>query len=102
MNKKLATQGFVSAVCEVLYVALVTFIMNNAQELVSDKPALGPVLFLTLLVTSVAVSGALIFGRSVMLYLDGKKKQSIEVFGYTIGSLAIIIIVLFFAIYLMQ
>ena len=96
MNKKLAMQGLYSAVGEVAYIAIVTGVMTFAQKLFGAKQhdIIGPVVFLTLIVVSVAVSGALIFGRSVFLYLDGKKKQSVEVFCYTIGWLASILAII--------
>ena len=104
MNKKLVLQGLGSAVGEIAYIAIVTGVMSNASQLFGQKQhdVIGPIVFLTLIVLSVAVSGALIFGRSVMLYLDGKKKESLEVFGYTIGWLMIILAIILAALNLMK
>ena len=34
--------------------------------------------------------GVLIFGSPAMLYIDGKKKESAQLLGWTVGSLAAI------------
>lgn len=54
-----------------------------------------PVAMLMLLVFSVAVVGSLIFGRSVMWYIDGKKKEAVVLLSYTLGILFLIIVLVF-------
>ncbi|EKE19656.1 MAG: hypothetical protein ACD_8C00124G0005 [uncultured bacterium] len=95
MKKTLIWQSLVTAVCEVSYVGLVVLVMNNAERLFGDKPEiLKGIAFLTMFVISAAVSAALIFGRPVLLYLEGKKKDSITFFSLMIGWLVLIFLLL--------
>lgn len=52
-----------------------------------------PVSMLLLLVLSVAVVGVLIFGKPVFMYLEGEKKQAWTLLLYTIGWLAVFVVV---------
>lgn len=52
-----------------------------------------PIFMLLLLVLSVAVMGVLIFGKPLMLYLDGAKKEGVKLLLYTIGFLFIMTLV---------
>lgn len=82
----------------VLYVAVVATVMRNAERLFSDgKPdsALAPIGMLLLLVVSAATMGMLVFGKPLMLYIDGKKREGVMMAVCTIGQLAAITILLF-------
>lgn len=50
---------------------------------------LGPVAFLLLFILSAAVTGALILGRPVLLYLENQKTEAVRLFIYTIGWLVV-------------
>lgn len=82
----------------VLYIAVVGTIMRNAPRLFGgpgpDSP-LAPIAILSLLVVSAATMGLLIFGKPVMLYLDGKKREGIMMVVCTIGQLAALTVLLF-------
>lgn len=75
----------------VLYVSGVALIMSNAERFFADKPDnIGmPIALLLLLVLSAAITGSLVFGYPVWQYLDGKKKEAVKSFGWTVGFLAI-------------
>jgi hypothetical protein len=82
MNKESMKQGFLLALGEVVYVAVAASIMSNGERLFVDKPeAWSAATFLVLLVVSVSVSGALILGKPILLYLDGKKQEAVRLFG---------------------
>ena len=51
-----------------------------------------PIIMLSLLVVSAAVMAILVFGRPVLLYLDNKKKEALAMLFYTIGWLAVILL----------
>ncbi len=73
------------------YILLVSQVISIAGQ-IFNKPNQfwQPVAFLLLFVLSAAISGLLVLGKSITLYLDGLKKEAIELFGYTIGWLALI------------
>lgn len=83
----------------VAYVATVATIMQNAERIFdsADKPdgVLAPIGFLLLLVTSAATMGMLVFGKPLMLYIDGKKREGLMMVVYTIGQLAAFTVLLF-------
>lgn len=95
MNKKIILRGLGFAFGEVAYVSLVAFFMFNMEKFFGSKPdsAFAPVAFLILLVISAAVSAALVFGGPVLLYLEGKKKDAIRLFIYTISWLVVFLFV---------
>ena len=99
LNAKIAKQGLLFAGLSVLYVAIVAVVMTNAPRIFGSQMTglLAPIGFLLLFVVSAAMMGLLIFGKPVMLYLDGQKREAVALLGCTIGSLAIIT-VLFLAV----
>jgi hypothetical protein len=95
--KSLLVRGLLHAVGVGLYVALVSAAMRNGEQIFGTLSGMaGPLAFLLLFVVSAAITGALVLGKPLLLYLDGEKKQSLELFGFTVSWL----IILFFAILL--
>ncbi|MCA9388937.1 hypothetical protein KC644_04265 [Candidatus Berkelbacteria bacterium] len=86
------TKTLPQAIGVTAYVALVSLIMFHAEQLFGEPKDsfIGPIAFLLLFVTSAAVMGILIFGRPVMFYLDGKKKDAIYTLLATVAWLIII------------
>jgi hypothetical protein len=91
-NKKLAWRGLIDALGVVAYIVLVVLFMNNAQKLLGkvDNTYFAPIIMLTLFVLSALVTGGLVLGKPLMLYLDGEKKAGVKLTLYTAASLAVI------------
>ena len=87
-------RGILNALAAFAYVLAVALFMTSLQNPGSpDSPEikiLAPIGFLMLFVLSAAVMGLLIFGAPVMRYIDGRKKEAIQLLGWTVGSLAVI------------
>ena len=67
-----------------VYVAIVALIMHNAEKFFGPmKNIIGPIAFLLLFVTSAAITGFLVLGQPIMLYLDNQKSEGIKLFVYT-------------------
>ncbi len=97
-DMKIVKQSLCYAASAALYVAVVATIMQNAGRLFgSDKPdsVLAPISILLLLVVSAATMGLLIFGKPVMLYIDGQKREAVQMVVATTAALAIFTILLF-------
>lgn len=93
MNRELLKQAFLSALGEVVYIALVATVMQNAERIFGRRPgALAFVGFLLLFVLSATVSGALVLGRPWLLYADGKRREAFTLFGYTVGWLLVFLV----------
>jgi len=99
MRKKLVTFGFLSALGEGVYIFLVALVMRNANKLFGNNPGVLPIIvFLMLFVLSAAISGALILGKPTLLYLEGKKREALELFGLTLGWMFVFLLILLIAI----
>jgi len=98
MPKKIIQQAFIFALGEVVYISLVAFLMFIVGKLFGDKPdpaIIAPVAFLLLFVISASISGALILGKPLMLYLDGKKKEALQFFSFTLAWLVVFLLIAF-------
>ena len=95
--KKLIKNGLLLALGTTAYVVGVAWFMTNAEKgFGNGKTIWAPIAFLLLFVLSAAVTGGLVLGRPVMLFLDGKKKDAVKQFALTLGWLLAIFIVVFF------
>ena len=94
MNK-LIQRSFLNALGTGVYVALIVTTMFNGEKMFGQvNNIFAPILFLLLFVTSAAITGSLVLGKPVLMYLDGAKREAIQLFLYTIGWLALGIIIL--------
>lgn len=93
MDKALIKKALLLAAGEVAYIALVAFFMWNGDRYFAGQPnMLNAVAVLLLFVVSAAVSGALVLGTPILLYLESKKREAVQLFGATIGWLAAFLI----------
>jgi len=98
MDNKLSSKAFVSAAGTALYVFLFAWFMNNAEKWFGGQPDgwLGFALFLMLFIISACITGSLVLLRPVLLFMEGQKKEALRLFGYTLGFLAAIALVIGF------
>jgi hypothetical protein len=96
MQKQLFKLGFLYALGQGVYIFFVALLMRNAERYLSGTPdnILAPITFLTLFVLSAAISGALVLGKPALLYMEGKKKEALQLFGFTLLWLFIFFAVL--------
>ena len=95
-NLKLILYALVQSLGVFIYISGIVWVLFNADKWIGKNFSLWqPVMTLMLLVISAAVTGTLVFGRSVYFYLEGLKKESILVFIYTISFLALITLSVF-------
>jgi hypothetical protein len=84
MNR-LITRGLFNALGIIVYVSAVSVIMQNGEKIFSNiNEFVGPVAFLILFVLSAAVTGGLVLGKPVMLYLSDQKNEAVKLFIYTL------------------
>ena len=90
------------AILTALYVALVVSAIFYAPKFVpgadGGKTILIPIGMLLLFVTSAAITSSLVFGRPLLWYLDGKKKEAVMLAVQTIGTLFVIMLLMFLAV----
>jgi len=101
MNK-LTKYALIDSLGVIVYVFLIALFFSSAQSIFGDGPkvVLIPLMMLLLLVLSAAITGSLVFGRSVLMYLDGDKKDSIKLVIYKMIVLFVMIFIVATALYL--
>ena len=77
--------------------------MRNAAKIFGQVDSLiDPIAVLTLFVLSAAITGSLILGKPVLMYMNGSKPEAIKLFFYTIGWLALAMIILIIVLFLIN
>jgi hypothetical protein len=90
MDKKLLVKTFRNTLGAAIYIFLVSQVMQNGSNWFGKEDrALTPFVVLSLFSLSAAVVGSLVFGQTVLLFLDGKKKESVTAAFYSIGFMAV-------------
>ncbi len=93
---KIIKRAFIDSVGTAVYIILVGSFIFSLQIFASKKDIIIiPIAMLLLFVCSATITGFLVFGKPVMLYLDGKKKEAISLLFYTLGILSLITLVAF-------
>jgi len=88
------TQSLLLALGEIIYVFLVALLMQNASQIFGDASQIfAGATFLLLFVVSTAISGILIFGKPILLYLDGEKKDALKMLSYILSWLLLFLLV---------
>ena len=86
---------FINALGASGYIVLVASIMRIVSQTQANKPDtfFAPVAFLSLLTLSVVVMAYLFFYQPLQLFIEGKKKQAIDLFVKTAGIFAVITVI---------
>jgi len=82
-------KSFLSAVGVFVYVSAVAFFMFNAEHIFGggEDHVIIPVFMLLLFIVSALITGLLVLGGPVYLYLDNHKKEAITLLFSTLGWL---------------
>lgn len=102
MEKDIIKSAFLNALATTAYIALVAFFMFYVPKSFGsgeDSTVLIPIVMLSLFVFSAALTGVLVFGRPIIWYLDGKKKEAIRLLAYTLVIFLIITIIALLALF---
>lgn len=89
-------RAFIDAIGTFLYVVvIVLFIQILGKNMPREDSFFIPIAMLLLFVFSAAFVGFLVFGKPVMLYLDGRKREAVSMIGYTLGFLLVFVLMSF-------
>lgn len=87
-KKSILRYALAEVLVAVLYVFLIGLFFRNAEKIFGPEDTmLSPVVFLLLLVFSAAFMGLTIFGRTIVWYLDGQKKEAVKLLFYKLTYL---------------
>ncbi len=90
-NTKLVIYSLISSLGVLGYISLVGWVMINGDRLFGNETAIvGIAAFLLLFVFSTLITGLLVLGGPIYLYLEKNKKTAIKMLFCNIGWLAII------------
>jgi len=87
MNKTLIKSAAINSFGVLVYVALIATLMHFIEKILGDTPdtIFAPIAVLLLFVTSAAITGYLVVGQPIMLFLEGKKAEAVKQFAYNIA-----------------
>ncbi len=90
-----SVRGLLNAAGVFVYVSLVAWFMFNGEHLFGGdgKSFLIPVFMLMLFVLSAAITGSLVLGKPILMYLDGQKKEAVKLFFITLGWLSLFMLI---------
>lgn len=100
LEKHLVMTSLVQALAVYLYVWLVInlmqvipmWLMPEVPQQVAPGDILWmPVIYLMLFVISAAITASLVFGKGVLMYLDGLKKSAVKLVLMTIGWMVVLV-----------
>jgi hypothetical protein len=90
MNKQLLLKTFRNTALAAIYIFLVSQLMLRGGEWFGNgNSVVGSFVILLLFSLSAAVVGGLVFGESVILFFDNKKRESIKAAIYSVGWLGL-------------
>ncbi len=81
----------INAASALAYIILVVSVMTFATQPLRDKPDtfFAPITVITMLTLSVTVMAFIFFYQPLMLFIEGKKKEAVNLFAKTVGIFAI-------------
>lgn len=94
-NSKLMVRGILNALGVLVYIFLVSLVLNNGQGLFGPEnhKFITPIFFLLLFLFSALLTGFLVLGKPLMLYLDGAKKEGVKLLFYTGAGLFVMFLI---------
>ena len=104
MTKKIILRyALAEVLVAVIYVFFIGVFFRNAEKIFGPEDNfLSPIAFLLLLVFSVAMMGLTIFGRSIIWYLDGQKKEAVKLLFYKLAYLFIFMLLAMFSLAMLR
>lgn len=103
-NSTLVRWGVAQALGVFVYVSLLASFFNQANNWFgqTDQEIITPVAALMLFVFSALLTGGLVLGKSIMLYIDGHKKEGVKLLFFTGISMFVLLILTFATLFIMK
>lgn len=88
----LAILSLMQAAGVYVYIFFLILFMNQMDEMfMATDELIAPLIFLTLFVVSAAITGGLVLGKPILMYIEGKKKEAVNLFVLTLAWLLIFV-----------
>lgn len=94
----------INALSASAYIIIGVTVMHYVTQPLRNKPDtfFAPIVMLSLLTLSVAVMAYLFFYQPLMLFIDGKKTDAVNLFIKTVGVFAVLTTVVLFLLFFVQ
>ena len=93
MGMKHISRGLLDAAGVVAYVAVIAWLGMHAQNIFGKPDTfLAPMFILLLFVVSALITGLLVLGKPIVLYLDGSKKEAVSLTLITLGWMIVFLV----------
>jgi hypothetical protein len=96
MQTSLLKKAVVNALGVLVYVLVLGWFFSHAQQIFGTQQVgfVGAALMLIIFVVSACITGGLVLGLPIMMYLDGQRRQAVNLLAYTVLTLAVIAVLL--------
>ena len=102
-KSKIILWSFLHSLGVLAYISIVATIMRQGNQWFGQEDKfITPVAVLLLLVISATITGSLVLGRPIMLYLENQKKDAVKLLAYTTGWLSIFAVIAFIILALLK
>ncbi|MCX6800374.1 MAG: hypothetical protein NT091_04485 [Candidatus Falkowbacteria bacterium] len=103
-NSTLVRRGAVHAIGVFTYARLLAIFFSKASDWFGkeDKSIITPVAGLMLFMFSALVTGGLVLGKPLMLYVDGQKKDGVKLLFFTGMGMFVLMLLAFVVLWLMK
>ena len=94
-SSKLILHSLINSLGVFVYTSAIAWFLFNNEKFFGNKEDnfLMPVFMMLLLVLSATITGLLVLGRPIYLFLNNSKPEAIKLLLYTIGWLAIFVVI---------
>jgi len=87
-KSEFASRSFLNALGVLAYILAITRLLSNKSFFAKIPESIAPIFILLLLIISASITGFLVLGKPIALYLSGLKKEGVIVFFATLAWLA--------------
>lgn len=103
-NQHMTKNPIINALSASAYIIIGVTVMHYVTQPLRNKPDtfFAPIVMLSLLTLSVAVMAYLFFYQPLMLFIDGKKTDAVNLFIKTVGVFAVLTTVVLFLLFFVQ
>lgn len=102
MKINLSGRSFLHALGTAAYIAAISWFFFNGERWLGNKPDnfFMPMFMLLLLVVSATITGGLVLGKPLLMYLDGEKKPAIKMLLATVAWLLVLVAIVALVLFL--
>ncbi len=88
-------RSFINAAGVFVYVALIAWLGFNSKTIFGEAPSfIAPLFMLLLFVVSACITGLLVLGKPILMYLNNQRREAIVLFSVTLSWLVLFLAII--------